>query len=313
MNQNKTVCIFGGTGFLGKFITQSLCRAGYRVKIATRLPESVYDLKPYGAVGQVVGYRCDYNSQESITQAINGCDAVINLVGILFEKKKNSFHRIHAQLPEQIAQACAKEKITKFIHVSAMGIDQSQSKYAASKLEGEQRVRAAMPNSVILRPSVVFGPGDGFFNLFAKLSLFLPVLPLIGGGHTKFQPVYAGDIAQAITNIITNHSDQYDGKTYALGGSEIMTFKEIYQMIFDITKRPRPLVPLPFFIAKIQGAIFSMMPKPLLTMDQVVSLQSDNIIQDGDLTFTDLGITPMTVGSIVPDYLSCYKRGGRFA
>jgi len=310
--RNKTICIFGGSGFLGRFVTEALSDAGYRLKIATRYPESVYDLKPYGSVGQIAAVACDYKDDESLKRAIEGSDAVINLVGILFEKGKNSFQRVHTELPERIAKICAEQKIKKFVHVSALGIDESQSNYAKSKLAGEKAIHEQFPAATILRPSVVFGPGDGFFNMFAKLSTVLPALPLIGGGHTKFQPVYAGDIAQAILKIINEPSRKDEGQTYHLGGPEIVTFKEIYEILFAQTNRKRALIPLPFPLAKIQGAVMGVMPKPMITLDQVRSLQYDNIVKDGADGFEALGIQPKAMASILPDYLACYKKGGRF-
>ncbi len=171
----------------------------------------------------------------------------------------------------------------------------------------------AFPAATVLRPSVVFGPGDGFFNLFAQMATFLPFLPLIGGGKTKFQPVYVDDIARAIGVIVSNSDQEYNGQTYALGGPDVVTFKEIYQRLFAVIGRQKPLVALPWGIAKIQGMLFSMMSKPLLTKDQVVSLQTDNIVRNGDKTFEDLGMKPTAMDVVLPEYLSCYKYGGRFS
>lgn len=313
MQKTKTACIFGGTGFLGRYITQELAKRGYRIKIATRMPESAYDVKLFGNVGQIVPYQCDYHNADSINQAVSGCDVVINLVGILFEKGKNKFQRIHTELPEAIAKACAERSVDRFIHVSALGVDQSQSRYAASKKAGEERVLKAFPNATILRPSVVFGSGDSFFNMFARLSTLLPALPLIGGGHTKFQPVYVGDIADAIGLVADDMTGAYEGETYALGGLEILSFKEVYERIFTETGRSTALVPVPWFIAKIQGMVFGLLPKPLLTVDQVRSLKTDNVVPEGAKGFSDLGIEPTPIDSVLPDYLSCYKKGGRFA
>ncbi|MCI5060149.1 MAG: complex I NDUFA9 subunit family protein [Alphaproteobacteria bacterium] len=313
---SKIICIFGGTGFLGKYVTQELARAGYRIKIATRYPESAYELKTYGDVGQIVPVACDYREGGDVDDLVKGCDAVINLIGILYEKGKNNFARIHIDVPERIAKACAKHEVKSFVHVSALGIDKAHSKYAKSKLAGEEAVSKAFPKTTILRPSVIFGPGDGFFNLFAKLSCFLPVLPLIGGGETKFQTVYADDIAHAIAKIVragAQGKQDYQDKIYELGGPEIVSFKEIYGRLFEQTNRPRALISIPWGVAKFQGAILSLMPKPLLTRDQVTSLQSDNVVSDKALTFDDLGIAPSAMESVLPEYLSCYKRGGPFS
>lgn len=314
MNMKKqTICIFGGTGFLGQSITRELAQTGARIKIATRIPESAYDLKVSGDVGQIVPVMCNYNNDESVTAAIQGCDVVINLIGILFEKGKSKFKKAHVEIPTKIAQSCTDQKVKKFIHVSALGIDESQSKYAKSKLLGEEQIKSAFPDVTILRPSVVFGPEDGFFNMFAKLTSILPALPLIGGGKTKFQPVFVGDIADAVTNIVTDNTGQYAGKVYELGGPQIVTFKEIYEILFDQINRKRALIPVPWPIAKIQGFAMGLLPKPPLTLDQVRSLKFDNIVKGDALKLTDLGVIPTAMESILPQYLKCYRRGGRFA
>lgn len=315
----KTICVFGGTGFLGKYIVQILARQGWRIKIATRHPESAYDLKTYGNVGQIVPLACNYHDGIDIDNAVMGCDAVINLIGILYEKNKNSFTRIHVDIPEQIAKSCAKHGVKSLVHLSALGVDKgtqkTRSKYANSKLAGEKVVRDAFPMAAILRPSVIFGPGDGFFNLFAKLAACLPALPLIGGGKTKFQPVYAGDVATAAGKIVEEmHQGKkaYGGKIYELGGPEIMNFKEIYHRLFKEINRTRKLIALPWGVAKLQATFLGLLPKPLLTRDQVKSLKTDNIVSKGALGFGDLGIAPTAMQSVLSDYLACYKRGGRF-
>lgn len=312
MQQDKIICIFGGAGFIGRYVTQELARAGFRIKIATRVPESAYELKTYGNVGQITPFLCDYQDPKAIQNAVKGCYGVINLVGILFEKRKNNFKRSHVELPKTIAAACKKENVKKFVHISALGIDKAKSKYAKSKAEGETVVQKEFPHVTILRPSVVFGSGDNFFNMFAKLAIFLPVLPLIGGGKTKFQPVFVGDIAEAIRNIITTNETVYQGKTYELGGPEIVSFKEIYELLLKEINRKRTLVSIPWALASIQGAFFSLMPKPILTRDQVTSLKTDNVISDGAKTLKDLGVESTAMTTILPKYLACYKQGGRF-
>lgn len=311
--QDKIICIFGGTGFLGRHITQELARAGFRIKIITRIPESVYELKTYGAVGQVVSCTCDYSDEKEIVKSIQGAYAVINLIGILYQKKKNKFSRVHAELSETIAKNCKKQSVEKLIHVSALGIEKSQSKYAKSKLEGEQRVLKEFSSATILRPSVVFGSGDSFFNMFSKLSTLLPALPLIGGGKTRFQPVYVGDIAEAVKTIVMETDDIYQGNIYELGGPEVITFKEVYERLFKETNRRCTLINLPWPVATMQGALMSCMPKPLLTADQVKSLKTDNVVQPDALTLENLGVAPTAMDAILPKYLACYKRGGRFA
>lgn len=307
----KIATVFGGTGFLGRQIVRDLANDGYTVKIATRVPERAYFLKTCGTVGQIVPFACDYFSAPSIADAVKGSSVVVNCVGILFEKgKKRRFEHAHAKIPAMIAEACAAAKTRHFVHISAMGIDRSNSSYARTKRAGEDAARGFFPNVTILRPSVIFGEDDQFFNMFARMSLMLPFLPLIGGGHTKFQPVYVGDIADAVMAAVKNNEAR--GKTYELGGPEIVTFREIYERLFLYTKRRVPLVNLPFALAKIQGTVFSILPHPPLTADQVESLKTDNIVGPGALTLADLGIAATGMDLILPGYLSRYQPGGRF-
>jgi NADH dehydrogenase len=311
--KDKIITIFGGAGFIGQHIVQELAREGYRLKIITRVPESAYELKTYGTVGQIVACTCNFNDDKAINDAVKGSFAVINLIGILFQKRKNSFKKAHIEIPEKISKACKKENVQKFIHVSALGIDKGQSKYAKSKREGEKLVRATFSKATILRPSVVFGAGDNFFNMFARLSTFLPALPLIGGGKTKFQPVFVGDIAEAVRNIVIEESSKYEGNIYQLGGPEVVTFKEIYERLLKEVNRQRALVSIPWTVARIQGTFLGLMPKPLLTADQVRSLKTDNIIEEPAKKLEDLGVIPTAMAAVLPRYLACYKRGGRFA
>ncbi len=317
MNTDKIIGIFGGTGFLGHNIVQSLAKEGYRIKIITRHPQSAYDLKLFGTVGQITPFYCDYKDEDSINNAVAGCDYVVNLIGILYQKNKHGFKRAHVDIPQMIATACKAKHVQRYVHISALscdkGSDDIKSKYAKSKFEGEQAVTKAFEKTTILRPSVVFGPDDSFFNMFAKLATFLPALPLIGGGKTKFQPVYVGDIAQAVTKIIKDPTNQFAGHIYELGGPEVVTFKEIYEILLLQTNRDRALITIPWKIAKVQGAIMGLLPHPPLTLDQVKSLKIDNIINGDEKTLTDLGIKPTAMDSILPSYLSTYKRGGRFA
>jgi uncharacterized protein YbjT (DUF2867 family) len=306
----KTACVFGGTGFVGRQIVRALADLGYLIKVATRIPERAYFLKTAGTVGQIVPHACRYSDPQSVQEAVKGCDVVVNCIGILFEKGKNTFQAMHVDVPRLIAQSCTKEGVSTLIHLSALGCDTTQSKYGKSKKQGEDAILAAFPKASILRPSIVFGQEDSFFNRFAQLSMILPCLPLIGGGHTKFQPVYVGDVAKAVMAIIENPS--FAGKIYELGGPEIFTFKEIYTMLFEQIGRKRILLPLPWGVAKIQGHIFSVMPTPLLTADQVESLKTDNIVSAKAFTLQDLGIVPMGVEAILPSYLMRYRPGGRF-
>lgn len=313
MSKNKIAVIFGGTGFIGRQIVQHLARAQYRIKVITRVPESAFFLKPYGDVGQIVPVACHYNDAEDLNGVIKGADVVVNTIGILFETKKQRFQKIHSDLPAAIAKACSDQKVSRFVHLSALGVEENLSIYAKTKLMGEKAVFSNFPDATILRPSVVFGEDDEFFNMFAALAQILPALPLIGGGHTKFQPVYVGDIADAV--MATLKKTKSKGKIYALGGPEILSFKEIYNKLFEYTGQKRALISLPFALAKIEAFVFEKLPtgKPLLTRDQVVSLRFDNIINAGDLTLEDLGIDPTSLDLILPQYLEIYRKGGRFA
>lgn len=307
---NKIITVFGGTGFIGRQIVRELAAKGAQIKIATRIPESAFFLKPCGNVGQIVPVPCNYADEKSINAAAKGSDFVINCIGILFEKKRGQFDRIHAALPATIAKACRNLGIQKFVHISALGIEGATSRYSASKREGENAVKAAFPNATILRPSVVFGPDDNFFNMFAKMAELLPVLPLIGGGHTKFQPVYVGDVADAVLKALT--IPDAAGKTYDLGGPDVMDFRQVYETLFYQTGRRRCLMSLPWGIAKIQASFLSLLPTPLLTRDQVEQLKTDSIVPADSSGFSDLGIAPTSLNLILPRYLHRYKEGGRF-
>lgn len=313
--EETTVTIFGGSGFVGSQIVRELAKLGMRIKVASRIPERAYDLRPCGVVGQVVPVACDYNDSTSIGEAIKGSDYVINCIGILYKKRRNDFKKIHVQLPDMIARAANQHNVKRFVHISALGIEESQSRYAQSKLEGEQAIQQSFKNVTILRPSIVFGPDDGFFNMFARMSMILPALPLIGGGKTKFQPVYVGDVADAVVKALTlpDANDQSPlGKIYELGGPEVLNFKELYERLFEHTGRKRALVPLPFPIAKIQGTLLGLLPKPPLTKDQVISLKTDNVVNDDALTLRDLDIEPTGMQLILPDYLNYYRPGSRY-
>lgn len=310
--KNKIATVFGGTGFVGRQIVKELATLGVRVKVATRVPESGYFLKPAGSIGQIVPVVCNYNDQASIAHAIAGSSFVVNCVGILYERgKRRTFQHAHIKIPQMIAQACAAERVESFVHISALGVDQGTSRYAISKREGEQAVFANFPTTSILRPSVIFGEDDNFFNMFAQMSRFLPFLPLIGGGKTKFQPVYVGDVAKAAVAALTHEAAR--GKIFELGGSEVLNFKEIYKRLFHYTGRTRALVPLPFFAAKIQAGFLNLLPVPLLTPDQVESLKTDTVVQSNALSLESLGIQATSLDMVLPSYLETYRAGGRFA
>lgn len=311
MTQNyKKACVIGGSGFIGRQIVRELAAAGYAVKVATRVPESAFFLKTAGNVGQIVPVACQYQDEASLRNAVKGCDVVVNCVGILYEKGKQSFQKVHVDLPAAIARACRAEGVSRFIHFSALGCNISESQYGKTKKAGEEALLQNDPSATILRPAVVFGADDDFFNKFAGLSTVLPMLPLIGGGHTKFQPVYVGDLADAVMAVLAN--DETKGHIYELGGPEVLTFHEIYKRMFTYTARPRCLMTVPWGIAGIQGAVLGLLPNPLLTADQVKSLKTDSVVAVDAKTFRDLGLTPTGMDAILPSYLGRYRPGGRF-
>ncbi|MAS87507.1 MAG: hypothetical protein CMH30_05980 [Micavibrio sp.] len=307
----KVATVFGGTGFLGRHIIKQLADQGIRVRVATRHPKKAYFLKPYGTVGQISAEFCNGRDIQNVEKLVKGSDYVINLVGLLYEKGKNTFERAHIDLPQNIALAAAKFNVKSFIHISALGIDENKSKYAKTKKKGEEVILDLFPKVTILRPSLVFGPEDNFFNQFAALSKCLPALPLIGGGHTEFQPIYVGDVAKAVINCIDN--PKTSGKIYELAGAEIFTFKQLLQKTLSYTGRDTALIPLPFFLARIEAVFLSLLPKPLLTQDQITSLHYHNIATGHHQTLEALNITPTLLDIVLPSYLSRFKQGGHFA
>lgn len=314
--QVKTAIVFGGTGFIGRQIVRELAAKGYRVKVATRIPERAYFLKPYGAVGQIVPVHCDYRDPQSITNVIAGCEYVVNAIGILYQRSKAKFKKIHTELPVHIAQACHDLEVEKFVHISALGCEAGHSKYAKSKAEGEAQIREIFPEAIILRPSVVFGPDDDFFNKFAELARYVPFLPLIGGGTTKFQPVYVGDVADAVMQVLEAPElgeGNPCGKVYELGGPDVLTFREVYKMLEKYTGKKRSLISIPYPVAKLQAFFLGLLPNPLLTPDQVESLKTDNVVEDTAFTLADLDIHPTSMVSILPQYLEHYRSGGKYA
>ncbi len=310
MNTN-VVTIFGGSGFLGRHAVRALARRGWRIKVATRHPARGFFLRPLGSVGQIDFVKCDVTDAESVQHAVKGATAVVNLTGILFEKGQ-TFDEVQTDGAANIAEAAAAAGVRALVHVSAIGADaQSDSRYAVTKAKGEAAVREAFPAAVILRPSIVFGPEDSFFNKFAEMARFLPALPLIGGGRTLFQPVFVGDVAQAIT--VALESEVARGHTYELGGPTIYSFKDLLQLILRQAGRRRALVPVPFGIASLKAAFLQLLPNPLLTVDQVRLLRKDNVVSPDAAKLADLGITPTSVEAVVPSYLWRYRAKGEYA
>ena len=310
--KQKIATVFGGTGFVGRQVVRELAQRGITVKIATRIPEHAYFLKPCGNVGQIVPIACHYADEKSIAAAVKDADIVINCIGILFQKgRKQRFSKIHTELPATIAAAAKKAGAKRLIQISALSCDKGTSRYAKTKLAGEEAVFKAFKTATILRPSVIFGEDDSFFNMFAGLAIVFPALPLIGGGKTRFQPVFVGDVADAVMAALDKPETQ--GQIYELGGPEIVNFREIYELIFKYTGRKKALISLPFFWAKIEAGLLSLMPKPLLTPDQVESLKTDTVVAKDALTLSDLGVNPTTMEMILPRYLERYRAGGKFS
>jgi NADH dehydrogenase len=307
---NGLITVFGGTGFLGRHTVRALAKAGFRVRVAVRYPNSGYFLLPMGHVGQIALTKCNVRNADQVAAAVHGADAVVNLTGILFSRGRQNFTAVHVDGAATIAKAARAAGAGSLVHVSAIGANRdAESSYAASKGEGELRVRDAFPDATILRPSIVFGPEDEFFNRFAALARVSPFLPLIGGGRTRFQPVFAGDVAAAILQAIRDPSTR--GRTYELGGPRVYSFKELMQIVLRETCRRRLLLPLPFALAAFQAIFLQFLPKPLLTPDQVTLLKSDNVVTSAG-TLASLGIVPATVESEVATYLSRFRPKGQY-
>lgn len=312
--KDQIVTIFGGTGFVGRYIVAELAKAGARIRVATRNPQSAYFLRQYGDVGQIVPVFCAYRNEMEIRDVIRGSDVVINAVGILFERKSNHFSHIHTDLPNWMARGCAALNIPRFIHISALAVDRAASEYAVSKLSGEHAVTAHFPQATILRPSVVFGVEDQFFNKFAALANIAHVLPLIGGGKSKFQPVYVGDVARAVVASLKNpaaespatESPATGGKIYQLGGPQVMSLKDIYLKIAEVTGRKNCLIPMPFWVMRIKAFFLGLLPHPPITNDQLTSMETDNVVSKDAPGLQDLGIDPTSVDQILPEYLQRY-------
>tara|TARA_B110000014_G_C20020427_1_gene529426 strand:+ start:55 stop:996 length:942 start_codon:yes stop_codon:yes gene_type:complete len=307
----KIIAIFGGGGFLGKHLMRELTKLDYRVKVATRNPYLKGYLKPLGNPGQIELFRTNIFDTDQVKKVLENCDLVINLVGILYETKKQKFSQIHGQFPYLLSNLCNEFGIRNLVHVSALGAKEGHpSAYMQSKLEGEKNIQETFKPSVILRPSIVFGPEDKFFNTFASLAQFSPFLPLIGGGKTKFAPIYVGDVAKAIVKALElNNSEP---KIYELGGPENYSFKELMEILLTEIKKKRFLIPIPFGFAKFQSYFLQMMPNPLLTPDQVELLKHNNVVSGEHPNLKELGITGTPIQSILPKYIYRFRTGGQF-
>ena len=305
------VTIFGGAGFIGRYVVKRLAQQGWRIRVAVRHPGPASFLKPMGDVGQITPIRAKLQDDAAVAEAVAGAQAVINLVGVLYETRQQSFEEVHHLGAERIAKAAAAAGATALVQVSALGADpDSPAAYARSKAAGETAVLAAFPTASVIRPSVVFGAEDGFLNRFAGMARLSPVLPLIGGGKTKFQPVYVGDVADAIVTCMTDPKCR--GRIFELGGPTVYSFEELLRYMLREIRRRRFLVPLPFELADFQAKFLEKLPVPPLTRDQVKLLQSDNVVSEGALTLADLDLQPTALEVIAPSYLERYRPHGRF-
>ena len=307
----RVITVFGGSGFIGRYLVQQLARRGWIIQVAVRHPDAALFLKPLGDVGQITPIAASLRHEGSIAAAVAGADAVINLVGILYERGRQSFAEIHAEGARRVAVAARAPAAARRVGVSAGGAaSASPSDYARSKAAGEAAVAAAFPGASIVRPSIVFGPEDGFFNRFAAMARVSPVLPLVGGGRTRFQPVYVGDVAEAIARIVDDSATA--GRTYELGGPRVYSFRELLELMLAVVHRRRLLAPLPFWAASLQAAFLELLPVPPLTRDQVRLLQRDNVVAAGAPGLRELGIAPSAVELVIPTYLDVYRPGGRY-
>lgn len=310
------VTVFGGSGFVGSQLVRALARRGWRVRVACRRPDRAWKLQTSGSVGQIQAVRCDANNADDVASALHGADAAVNLIGILYESGRRSFHVLHVEASRNIAEAAAAAGINRLVQISAIGADpESESDYALSKAAAEMAVRKVKPDAVVIRPSIIFGAGDDFLNRFARMAQFSPFLPLIGGGKTRFQPVYIADVAEAIARATV--MPEAAGRTFELGGPAVMTFGEMLKLILRETYRSNGLIPLPFFAARAIGSMAQLTAMvgipPVLTRDQVVLLEKDNVVADGAEGLAELGVQPTGIEAIAPSYLWRYRRGGQFA
>lgn len=305
----RVATVFGGAGFIGRHVVQRLAKAGYIVRIAGRDTERAGRLRTLGGVGQVVPVAASVTDEASVARAVAGAEAVVNLVGILFERKAGDFGRIQAEGAGRVARLAAAAGARRFVHLSAIGADAgSESLYARTKAEGEAAVRAAFPSATILRPSVVFGPEDQFLNRFASLASLLPVMPVVAGA-TRFQPVYVGDVADAVMVALTEAD--VAGKTFELGGPRVMTMREVLEFVLEHTRRRRRLIVVPERLVALQARLGEKLPNPPLTRDQLILLGRDNLVAEGAAGLAVLGIDAKAVEAIAPAYLARYRPGGQ--
>jgi uncharacterized protein YbjT (DUF2867 family) len=310
------VTVFGGSGFVGSQVVRQLAKAGHRVRVAVRQPNLAYRMRMLGDVGQIEVVQANVRNVASVTRALDGAEACVNLVGLLWESGRQKFQAVHVMGAKTVAERAKVAGVKRFVQISALGADaNSESKYARTKAEGEAAVKAAFPGAVIVRPSIVFGQDDSFFNKFGQMAASFPALPLVGG-ETRFQPVYVGDVAAVIAKAVS--SPAAEGLTYELGGPTVYTMRQILELILVETGRARGLLPLPWFAASLIGRAGDVMAgvvplAPPLTTDQVELLKSDNVAEHGLPGLAEAGVVPTSVEAIVPSYLYRYRKGGQYA
>lgn len=310
--KNKTVTVIGGAGFVGRSVVEKLAKQGARVIILCRNADKAKMLKPLGDVGQITAVAGDALNDDVLSRVIAPADMVVNLIGILAPSGKQNFQATQAELPARIAKIAKAHDIEKIVHISAIGANaKSKSRYAITKAEGERALLRAFSPVTIFRPSIIFGPGDGFFNRFGQMAMMAPALPVIGGGKNLMQPVFVGDVADAIVHALQEAST--DDQIYELGGPRIYSFKELMALTLDAVGRKRPLVSVPFSVMHLPASFLQFLPNPPLTRDQLYLLEQDNIVGKRAKTFADLGLAPQPVESHIYDYLAHLRAGGRFA
>ena len=315
---SQLVTIFGGSGFVGRYIARRMAKQGWRVKVAVRRPNDALFVKPYGVVGQVEPVFCNIRDDASVLSAVSGADVVVNCVGILSELGKNRFHSVQGDGAERIARLAAQQGAVRFVQISAIGADKgSDSQYSISKAQGEEGILQHFPDAVILRPSVIFGSEDQFFNRFASMARLSPVLPLIGA-DSKFQPVYVDDVAKVAELAVLGRAS---GGIYELGGPDVASFKSLMERMLTLIQRKSILLPLPFFLWRLMASAFDtlqsislgLLKNGVVTRDQIKNLARDNVVSGGHKTFADLGIEPTALDAVLADYLWCYRPSGQFA
>lgn len=320
-SRNELVTIFGGSGFIGRYAVRALARKGYRIRAACRRPDLAGFLQPMGDVGQIQPVQANLRFPDSVSRAVEGAHVVVNCVGVLSPTGAQTFDAVHDEGARAVARAAREAGARRLLHISAIGASAaSPSRYAQSKAAGEAAVLEEFPDAIILRPSVVFGPEDDFFNRFASMARISPVLPLIGGGQTRFQPVFVGDIAAALAAAAEADGAGRPGTIYELGGPEVLSFRELLERTLEYAGRRRGFLPLPFWLAKLQALLTWPLPNTLrpITVDQVRLLQSDNVVstsaRDEKRTLASLGVTPaQSIGSIVPAYLERFRPKGQYS